>query len=67
MVSFYKKLHIPLAVAKRDNYSSPLKHSCKNFVGSVLVFILVLRLDFLSVCIIINVFINSMSHGVKQL
>lgn len=69
IVSFYKILHIPVAVAvaDRQNYSSPLKHSCENFGGSVLVFTFVLRLDFLSACIIINVFIKSISHSVKQL
>lgn len=67
MVSFFKMLHIPAAFANGGNYASLLKHSCENFVGSDLVFTFVLRLDFLSVCIIINVFIKSISHGVKKL
>lgn len=67
MVSFHKMLHIPVAVASRGNDSSPLKCSCENSVGFVLVFTFVLMLDFLSACIIINVFIKSISHGVKQL
>lgn len=46
MVSFYRALHSPAAIATRENYSSALKLSCENFVGSVLVFAFVLRLDF---------------------
>lgn len=66
MVYFSKMLHIPAAFAKGGNYASLLKHSCENFVGSDLVFTFVLRLDFLSVCIITSVFIKSIAHGVKQ-
>lgn len=67
MVSFSKMLPIPAAFAKGGNYSSLLKHSCENFVGSDLVFTFVPRLDFLSLCITTNVFIKSISHGAKQL